>query len=85
MFFSVLMKHLVFGVDIIPSDNFWIGVGYNPKVHSDMKIQDGNKWGGWNAGAGLRVKRFNIGFTLAQFHPDATSYHFSLGIDLSKY
>ncbi|MFR9166427.1 MAG: type IX secretion system protein PorQ [Dysgonomonas sp.] len=83
-FFKTFTKHLVFGLDVIPTENLWLGVGYSPKVHSDLKIQDGNKWGGWNLGAGVRVKRFNIGFSFAQYHPDATSYHFSLSFDLSK-
>lgn len=83
-FMGTLFKHLVFGVDIIPSDNFWLAVGYSPKMHSDMQILDGNKWGGWNAGAGIRVNKFSIGFAFAQYHPSATSYQFSLGLDLSK-
>lgn len=83
-FTNILFKHLVFGVDILPSDNFWIAVGYNPKVHSDLKLLEGNKWGGWNAGAGFRVRKFNIGFAFAQYHPSATGYHFSLAYDFSK-
>ncbi|MDH6355639.1 hypothetical protein M2132_001984 [Dysgonomonas sp. PH5-45] len=84
-FFKTLFKHMVIGVDIIPNDNFWIGVGYNPKMASDMKIKDGNKWGGWSAGAGIRVKKFNVGFSMAQYHLKAMSYHFSVGMDISKY
>ena len=84
-FFNIFFKHLVFGVDVIPSDNFWLAVGYNPKLHSDMKILDGNKWGGWNAGAGLRVKKFNVGFSFSQYHTAASAFHVSLGMDLSKY
>lgn len=82
-FGKTLLKHMVIGVDILPTKNMWIGVGFNPKAHYDLKLQDGNKWGGWNAGAGLRVKRFNVGFSFAQYHPSATSYHFSFAMDLS--
>jgi len=83
-FTKTLFKHMVLGVDLLPSDNMWIGVGYSPKAHSDMKITDGNKWGGWNLGAGVRIKRFNVGFSFAQYHPSATSYHFSFSMDISK-
>lgn len=83
-FGKTLLKHMVIGVDILPTKNMWIGVGFNPKAHYDLKLQDGNKWGGWNAGAGLRVKRFNVGFSFAQYHPSATSYHFSFAMDLSS-
>lgn len=83
-FTKTLLKHMVIGVDILPSQNMWIGVGYSPKANSDMKLAEGNKWGGWNAGAGIRVKRFNVGFSFAQYHPSATSYHFSFSMDISK-
>lgn len=83
-FFGTFFKHIVFGVDILPSDNMWLAVGFSPKANSDMRLLDSNKWGGWNFGAGMRVKRFNIGFSLAQLHPSATSYHFGFSMDLSK-
>lgn len=83
-FFKTLFKHMVIGVDLLPTENTWIGVGYSPKVNSDMKLMDGNKFGGFNLGAGIRVKRFNVGFSFAKYHPDANSYHFSFAMDLSK-
>lgn len=84
-FIKTAFKHLVIGVDYIPSQNFWIGAGYSPKVNSDMKLQEGNSWGGWSLGAGFRVSKFSLGFSMAPYQPSATSYHFSLGVDLSKF
>lgn len=84
-FAKTLFKHAIFGIDIIPSQNFWIGIGYNPKVHYDLKLQEGNKFGGLNAGAGIKIQKFSIGFSLAKYHPSATSFHFSLGMDISKF
>lgn len=40
-FVQTLAKHLVFGVDFLPSDNFWVGLGYNPKANMDMKLKEG--------------------------------------------
>lgn len=84
-FLKTAFKHTILGVDIIPSENFWIGVGFNPKVHYDMSLQEGNKFGGFTAGAGVRIQKFNVGFSLAQYHPSATTYHFSVGFDISKF
>lgn len=44
-FFKSFVKHLVIGVDYIPSDNFWLGIGYNPKTALDMKLQGSNALG----------------------------------------
>jgi hypothetical protein len=82
-FTQTLFKHTVLGADILLSKNMWIGVGFSPKVNSDLKLTEGNKWGGFNAGAGISIKRFKVGFSFAQYHPSATSFHFSLSTDLS--
>jgi len=84
-FTKTLFKHTVVGLEIIPSQNFWVALGFNPKAHYDLKLQEGNKLGGFNAGAGIRISKFSIGFSLAKYHPSATSFHFNLGADISKF
>jgi hypothetical protein len=72
-FLKTLGKHLIIGVDLIPSDNLWIGVGYNIKRGTDMYIQDGNKFAGFSIGAGLKIKTFAIGCAFGKYHPSASS------------
>jgi hypothetical protein len=81
-FFQTAVKHLVLGIDFVPSENFWIGVGYNPKIQSDMKLISGNSLGGFSAGAGIKVSRFNIGVSYAQYHPSASSLMVSVTMRL---
>ena len=80
-FFGNLMKHLVFGIDILPTDNLWIAVGYNVKRGADMKLTEGNRMAGFSAGAGLKVKSFSFGCSVGQYHPSATSFM----INISKF
>ncbi|MDR1810270.1 MAG: type IX secretion system protein PorQ [Prevotella sp.] len=82
-FTQTLFKHTVLAADILLSKSMWIGVGFSPKVNSDLKLTEGNKWGGFNAGAGISIKKFKVGFSFGQYHPSATSFHFSLSTDLS--
>ena len=77
-FLKTAGKHLIFGVDIIPSDNFWIGLGYNTKRGSDMHLQEGNRFAGFSIGAGLKVKAFGFGCSFGQYHPSATSLMFNI-------
>jgi hypothetical protein len=81
-FFQTLVKHFVFGVDFIPSDNFWLGLGYNPKMQADMKLQDGNRLGGFSAGGGVRINTFDVGVSVARYHPSALSLMISLSVAL---
>ena len=70
-FAQALLKHFVVGVDWLPSDNFWVGVGYNPKRAMDMKLSGGNALSGFSAGAGIHVKMFDVSASLAKYHPSA--------------
>lgn len=84
-FFETLAKHFIIGVDFIPSDNFWVGVGFNPKVNMDMKLQGGGSFSGFSAGAGVRIKMFDVGFSFAKYHPSALSLMISVSVTLADF
>ena len=84
-FLKTLVKHFVIGVDFIPSDNFWVGIGYNPKTHYDMQLSGGNTFSGFTAGAGVKIKSFDVGVSLAHFHPSATSLMLTVSASLEKF
>jgi hypothetical protein len=75
-------KHLVMGVDLAPTDNFYIAVGFNPRRHFDLEIQNANFFGGFSAGAGIWIRRFGLSCSVANYHPSATSLMFSLSTKL---
>jgi hypothetical protein len=83
-FWETALKHLVFGVEFVPSDNFWLGVGFNPKTKADMKLASGNGLGGFSVGGGLKVSRFNVGVSVARYHPSAISLMISVSMSLSE-
>ncbi|MDR2119815.1 MAG: type IX secretion system protein PorQ [Tannerella sp.] len=85
-FVQTLIKHLVFGVDWIPSENFWLGAGFNPKTSVEMKLRNGgNSLNGFSAGAGLRVSRFDVGVSAARHHPSAYSLMVSVSTTLTGF
>ena len=77
-FFTSLVNHFVFGIDFIPTENFWIAAGYNVKRAKDMSLDEGNKLGGFSLGAGLSVKAFSFGCSIGKYHPSATSLMFNV-------
>ncbi|GHT78988.1 hypothetical protein AGMMS50262_22220 [Bacteroidia bacterium] len=83
-FVKTLGKHLVLGIDFIPSDNFWLAIGYNLKRASDMSLEDANKFGGFSAGAGLRVKSFSFGVSIGKYHPAATSFMLNVSTSFAQ-
>ncbi|WP_455641053.1 type IX secretion system protein PorQ [Parabacteroides sp.] len=85
-FAKALIKHFVFGVDYIPNDNFWLGVGFNPKTKMDMKLQGGGSGlAGFSAGAGVKIKMFDVGVSFAKYHPSALSMMVSISTTISDF
>lgn len=73
-FGSNLFRHLIFGVEYIPSERFFIGLGYNYKTRTDMATYQRNFLSGFSIGGGINVKRFGIGFAMSQPHTGATTF-----------
>lgn len=48
-----LLRHLAVGFEYIPSDKFWIGMGYNPRIGQNYKALRGAKLSGFSLGAGF--------------------------------
>jgi hypothetical protein len=85
-FVQTAAKHLVLGVDFVPSENFWLGIGYNPKSAADMQLKEGgNRLGGFSMGAGLRVSKFDLTVSAARYHPSALSLMVSISTSLSDF
>jgi hypothetical protein len=83
-FMKTLFKHLVVGLDFLPSDNLWIALGYNVRRGSDLGLSEGNKMAGFTVGAGLKVKAFSFGCSVGQYYPSATSFMFSVSTSLAE-
>ena len=83
-FGSNLMRHLVFGADIIPSEKFNLGIGYNYKTRTDMATYSRNLLSGFSICAGLKARGCTIGVALAQPHTGATTLMFNLSLNVSR-
>ena len=82
--FKNLVNHFIFGIDFVPSENFWLGIGFNPRVNAEMTYANGNKFAGFTAGGGIRVRRFDIGVSYLHYHPSMASLQLSVAIQLGN-
>ncbi len=82
-FMSNLFRHLVFGVDFIPSDRFYVALGYNYKTRTDMSTYSRSFVSGFSLAAGMNLRRFNVGIALAQPHSGATTFMLNLNLNLN--
>jgi len=66
-------NHLILGVDILPSRNSWIALGYNLRRSKEMKLADGSHWAGLGLGVGINIKKIKIGAAWGKYHMASSS------------
>ena len=76
------IQHFVLGVDILPSSNTWVALGYNFRRAHEMKVADKSHWAGLSIGAGLNVKKFKVGVAYGKYHIAASSILINAGFSL---
>ena len=71
------INHLNLGVDILLSDQIWIGAGYNFRRNDEMKIQstddESSHGAGLSLGAGLNLERFKLNIAYGKYHVSSNS------------
>lgn len=81
-FGSNLFRHMVFGVDFVPSDRFYVALGYNYKTRTDMSTYKRSFLSGFSLAAGMNVSRFSFSVAFAQPHSGATTMMFNINMNL---
>jgi hypothetical protein len=79
-----IMRHMVLGVEVLPSQNFTIRAGYNYQRRQELKFEDFGSMVGFSAGFGLKIKRFRLDYAISQYHLAGSSNLFSLAINLNN-
>ena len=83
-FFSNFFRHLIFGLQYSPSEKFYIGLGYDYKMRTDMSTYQRNFLSGFTVGAGPRVKSFGVGVSYAMPHKSASSLMLNLSCSIGQ-
>jgi len=80
-----LMRHAIFGVEILPTENFYINLGYNYLRRQEMKIPLRVAMVGFSWGFGFKVSKFHFSYGRASYHIAGGSNHFSLSTNFSEF
>lgn len=80
-----VMRHLVFGLEFLPTKNFHIDIGYNYKRRQELKIADKPGFSGFSYGFGLKLYKFRISYGRARYHLAGASNHFTINVNISEF
>jgi hypothetical protein len=78
-----LMRHLLIGMEILPSQHFSIRAGYNYHLRQELKVEQRSSTVGFSLGFGVHINRFRLDYSISQIHIAGVSNHFSLAINLN--
>lgn len=78
----IIMNHLNLGLDILPSQQFYLSLGYNIRRANELTAAGSSHAAGFTCGAGLHIKRIKFGLAYAKYHVSVPSFTFSIGYSL---
>ena len=82
---QLLGRHLTFGLEFVPSDNFYIMTGYNAQRRAEMKTDYNSKLTGLSWGVGMKVSSFNISYSSARYPEAGRTNFFSISTNLNRF
>jgi hypothetical protein len=72
------MRHIIVGVELIPSKNFYLSAGYNYQRRRELEIESKTSTVGFSWGFGINTSILNIEFGRATYHLAGSSTNVSL-------
>lgn len=79
------LRHLVLGVEIMPTDNFFVAVGYNHQRRQELSLSKAPGVVGFSFGAGIKISKFMISYGYGKYHIAGSSHHISISTDLNEF
>jgi len=80
-----ILRHLIGGVEFVPSKTFYIAAAYNYQRRQEMLLVDAPGMVGFSFGAGIRTQKFSISYGHAVYHAAGGSDHFSVLVNLGNF
>lgn len=78
------LRHLLLGVELLPSENFTIRAGYNYQRRQELMFDDKASTVGFSWGFGFKINRFHFNYGSARYHLAESSNHISIAINLNE-
>lgn len=80
-----LMRHLVWGLEIIPIRNFFVGFGYNQRVRKELRSSGAGGMAGFSWGFGLRILKIDIAYGMRRYHLAGSANSISVSTNLNRF
>jgi hypothetical protein len=79
------LRHVIIGVEFIPSKNFSLGIGYNYQRKRELSVSSNPGAVGLSGGVNVKISKFRFSYAIASYHLGGTSNTLSVGFNLSEF
>ena len=80
-----VMRHMIFGVELTPLDNFYLRGGYHYRRRQEMKVESKISTVGFSWGFGIRIYKFYLNYGRGTYHLAGGTDHFSIRVNLNEF
>jgi len=84
-FGNLLLRHLIVGVEFVPSKSFYVAGGLNPRRRQELKVDSRVSTVGYSWGFGFRIYKFNLSYSSARYHLASSANYFSVTTSISNF
>ncbi len=82
---NLVLRHLIFGLEFVPSDNFFVAAGLNPRRRQELQVDSRVSTVGYSWGFGFRIYKFHFSYGSARYHLASSSNNFSISTNISDF
>lgn len=80
-----IMRHFIFGAELMPSKNLFLRFGYNYQRRQEMKIADRAALVGFSYGVGIRISKFDLAYSRASWSLAGGSNYLSISTNIDSF
>jgi hypothetical protein len=83
-FAKQFMRHILIGVELLPTEHFTLRAGYNYHLRQQLKLDEKLSTVGFSLGFGVKIKRFSLDYSTTRFHVAGSSNLISLAFNFNR-
>lgn len=80
-----LMRHMVIGLEVAPTESFFIAFGYNYQRRTELALNNRSGVVGFSVGAGIKISKLMISYGISRYHMAGITHHISITSDLKEF
>jgi hypothetical protein len=84
-FIDYALRHLILGVEFLPTKNFFLRAGLDYNRRQNLKLSDKPGSAGFSWGFGFKISKFRFAYANSRYHISGPSHQFSITTNLNDF